>query len=400
MTLSWKSILYLYICLYTFVSTVFFLVGVSGFSATPYIRAAYILPLLILTIFYVLKIGGIPKVEGAYARVVKVFVLFIPIWLGIGVSNGGLYLITDFLYGLLFILIFFVFYGSLRLNEVTQSEFSSVLNKLVLITIGILDFNFIFGMSPPGLLLVFVSVYIVYRLSMFSDNKYMKLYLLFSVLMLATTGNRGYILSLVVVLVCIVFFVVDRRKMKIIVPTVIIIPIVIWSLFSAYLPSSIERRFTETMHIIEHGVSIENSLAIYQRFYEQQVVFDTLNENILLIPFGSGFGATLNMTNSEDDSVMNSQLLGAAKTHNIHFLHASILYRYGVVGMAIYLMFLCCAVYNLIKYKRNKNHPLFVYFNLYVVAVIAFSVPASSYLFVDPMLPISLAASDYFKDRS
>jgi hypothetical protein len=141
-------------------------------------------------------------------------------------------------------------------------------------------------------------------------------------------------------------------------------------------------------------------LAIYQRFYEQQVVFDTLNENILLIPFGSGFGATLNMTNSEDDSVMNSQLLGAAKTHNIHFLHASILYRYGVVGMAIYLMFLCCAVYNLIKYKRNKNHPLFVYFNLYVVAVIAFSVPASSYLFVDPMLPISLAASDYFKDRS
>jgi hypothetical protein len=166
-----------------------------------------------------------------------------------------------------------------------------------------------------------------------------------------------------------------------------------------FLNSKIERRYEETINIFQYGISEEISIPMQQRIYEAETVFEIIYDNPLILLFGKGFGATVDMTESSDSSVISSQIISADKTHNIHILPISIIYRYGLIGITMYFLIIFRAFINILKIKKYQNRTfefeiLYLISNFYIISLFSYSFMASSIFFTDPLFGIFLAVSD------
>jgi len=232
------------------------------------------------------------------------------------------------------------------------------------------------------------------------------LYVFFLLLTLTLLNRAFYLQVLFFVLLLFLFILPIKQKVKLFFSAIFILVVafVFFNSSDMLAGTNLERRIIETLDIINDGVTEETSIPMMQRMYEAQMVSEQFEMHPFRYIFGFGFGATFDMTGSLDSSVINSQLLGADSTHNVHFLHTAILFRHGVIGIVFYGALFFFSLLNIFKVgiyikKNGFNYfsCLFFISNIYVVSLVVNSSTASSSFFTDPLLPVMLALTCYLR---
>ena len=332
-----------------------------SFSMAPYIRLlTFTIYMLALTFWWLARTkkfsGKLPMTSG----VVWLLALTI-VWLAVGIGANPLtpYIATDF-YFFIASLICFLIGRDLAIGAMKHSYFHHDISKLnisiywaIVALIGASIITKSISLSPVFPLLILCSLaadlYLKRARSMLSivTISFVGLY--------AYQGNRSFLLSAIISLAVIYSLSTgrtSRTRILRIFAAISAIAIFAFSLISVLplLPadSALVARLREAQVTFELFVSGNDSsafpVAIRQRIYEAELVSDHVLWNAdspIITIFGRGFGALIDMTGSDDDSVVGSAVLGASAVHNIHFLPYMILYRFGLVGVAfaIYLLY-------------------------------------------------------------
>lgn len=399
---SWLSLVYIYFTCHIFsTASVFFVV--SGFAATPYVRLLYIMTYTLVCLVF---LWGVRRKfyisSGSVSKVFFVYVALFPVWLALGLTDFGFYVVTDAYYMLFGVLVFFVFYNSIFYSEDIGLENKTFLKRIVLFGTLVFFLKCI-GFSIPIEVVVALSVFIVIYI-VHGNSKLWRLMLLFLLILLALMSNRAFYLQLIFLFY--IFFAARFGFFRISFSGAffgfllyLFVGMYSYEVKSIFEGTAMDRRVAETISIIE-GKSISDvSLPLMQRAYEAHQVESFYSDNPLYIIMGKGYGATLDMSGSEDESVVGSQLLSAESTHNIHYLHYAVMYRYGLVGLAIFLSFFIMALYFLCRELKGLDdcepNVLRLWSSSIVVAMFVFSIFASSFVFSNPLWLMGLAGMAY-----
>lgn len=144
------------------------------------------------------------------------------------------------------------------------------------------------------------------------------------------------------------------------------------------------RRLAELQFLFNGAASMEDFVALKQRFYEVSLVRERLSENTLNWLFGSGFGATIDMRASEDESLTAAALEGASSVHNIHSLPHSLMLRSGMVGVLLLTVMVICLVrVTYLCWKSGSRDYVSQVCVVYCWASLFNAFPASNYLLTD-----------------
>jgi hypothetical protein len=131
-------------------------------------------------------------------------------------------------------------------------------------------------------------------------------------------------------------------------------------------------------------------LSLAQRVQEAKLVFEYWTSSIYNFLFGGGMGATIQGFSFKDDGVANSALLGKSAIHNIHLLPFSLIFRYGVFGVFIFILLMKNVLNYFFKILLSQNS-LFKTLIIFQFSWILYSIPAASYLWTCPLFWITLA---------
>jgi hypothetical protein len=105
-----------------------------------------------------------------------------------------------------------------------------------------------------------------------------------------------------------------------------------------------------------------------------------------------GSGATIDGSSVfSDGSVLNSALLGSGKIHNIHLLPFSLIFRYGFIGLLLFILITYIVYQSFIKVLNESADSSIIFWNLFLILWFFFSVPAASFLWSMPVFWISLS---------
>lgn len=414
--LDWK--LFLSASLYLHLVSVFFvtkIIGIKGFMATPYIRLGVLAPVLLAYITYFLfkkmKINSIGREYSGRAFEKLFFLLLVSSFFS-GLSNHHFYFITDLVYFLIFLFGILLTGSNLSAKKPNFNKIFSHLYNLAKNCSIIGLFFLLLGIPIPKTIHVFLfSFFSCLFLSsgFFSFKKAKVIYLIFFVLSVITLNRAFYLQALVILLLLVVFTTPILKKIKIVsfsLATILILLQFIGNM-DFIKGSNLERRINESVTIFNEGINEKTSIPMLQRIHEVESIKANFDNNPMRYIFGFGFGATIDMTNSIDGSLTGSQIRGAENTHNIHFLHAAILYRHGIVGILIYLFVILFCLVNVIQLGKKlrvssitEKKFVFLLANIYVIGLAIYSSTASSSLFTDPLLPLMLAIACYAKPKT
>lgn len=106
------------------------------------------------------------------------------------------------------------------------------------------------------------------------------------------------------------------------------------------------------------------------RIYEAQRVLEEFeNTNIYSNLFGNGFGATIDLSETNDVAVTNSNS-DLTKVRHIHIGFFAVLHRFGVIGVLIYLIFIIKLFRSCRNVLKHSNDYAFVLSALYVLIIV------------------------------
>ena len=366
--------------------------GISGFSGMPFIRVFNVLVAGLFVLLFLLQVRLKPRFwrAGLYKPVLGLLVLNI-IYLGIGLLRGNnkLYLLTDCIYLTLFYLTFLYGAGSFRGAQASYSHRNFIHATLLLtFTTSILS---LVKVGTPSDMLILWAVALVISIAR-REHLYTGL-LVLAIAPQLPTLNRAIILAILSGLIVLFFSSGITRKVKVLLPAVAIAGMLAYVFTQTdYLyGTGMERRIKETAALLVSDPNEELPLPLLQRMYEGQMVnLDIANgftPGAML--FGMGHGYTLNMSQSVDPAVVETQLEGSANTHNIHLVNYALQARFGLLGSLAFLAIFVMAVvriYQLFKQKSTDANSLELVANLYVFLLIMFATTASSFLFSSMLL--------------
>lgn len=367
---------------------------IVGFRAMPYVRLAVVGAAIVFVGTFLLQTRMRPRLAvGNLWRAVLALQLLGLVYLVLGLirQNSHFYLATDVVYLLMFFLTFLLGAWCYRIGTFAFSY--RIMLRVVLALVCITSFCWLFGLqvgTPPELLVLWGCVLII---SMAYKKHFHSLVLLLAVVPQIAGINRALVLAVVGGLA--IFFVSSALLKKVKVLSIVAIflgvLVIVLNSLGTLEGSSFERRINETLSLLSDG-DRDMPVALQQRFYEGQVVSQDLKKNTMLpvsLMFGLGAGYTLDMSQSIDSSVTNSQLLGEQYTHNIHFLSYALLARFGLLGALCFaFIFFTCVKRSFALFKKppSDNGTIELLANLFVVLLFIFSAPASSFLFSSMLL--------------
>ncbi len=362
--------------------------GVSGFSLTPFVNAAFA-----LFIFSILTVGivrilvskssfGIPR-ESVFVVSSIFSIILMGSVIGFVSGNSKVYLLSAALYWTNWIgLIFCCSARFQKLDLYTALVPMSWMHSILGVAIATGIFG---GEAKSQILLACVCFFSIQAIS-FDRYFYSVLFLLPLVIGAANT-SRAMVLSFL--LSTLVVAIISRRG-AILTGILLVLILAYLSVASGVLldiltpGTQIYRRAFELYSLINGYVSIENLVALKQRLYEMQAVELFLSDLGWLGIFGGGFGQTIDMSAAPDASVTNSALLGGGTVHNIHSLPHSLALRSGVLGLVL----LCALViqsllssFRIWKYGIKDEFTLFC--TIYPIASISYALSASNYFLTD-----------------
>lgn len=106
------------------------------------------------------------------------------------------------------------------------------------------------------------------------------------------------------------------------------------------------------------------------RLYEASIVQENFNNgNIITKVFGRGFGSTIDLSNTNDLSVIRSNA-DPENVRNIHIGFFAVLSRYGILGVVIYIGFVLNMIRICFSTLKRENHYSITLGCLYVVILL------------------------------
>lgn len=397
----WFIIAYLSLEIFFKITLNFFEMG--SFTMAPYLRLCLIFFTLLFFCSDILRLK-IPinkTISKASYQNIFVFGWFIfaliSILIGLINKNPTLYVITDFIYVFLGTLLFYITDRNNK-HYITFNFFNRFSRILIIISL----FCFITKINPPALLLILmiISVYI----NILKKRFMLALFLLIPYFILVVSTNRAQL-----VIFCLMVFILFLKKNKHYFTTKSVIFIGGAILFLLYFikqqvldtvllfvnqNNSIGLRLKQISVILKEGIDYSNPYftSISQRIIEAQIVINNWTANIINFLFGLGSGATIDGSKFfKDNSVLNSALLGATKIHNIHLLPFSLIFRYGIIGLFLFIHLSVIIYKSFIKVLNEDDDFQKIFWNLFLIFWFFFSIPASSFLWSMPLFWIGLS---------
>lgn len=403
-------VLFEFILFISLVETVFFyffkLLGLQQFQMIPYLR---LMSLLFTFLFFFKKkfyppdFFKISLKANSENLLVVAWVSFTVIGFFVGIvhQNAVLYLFTDMIYILFGYLLYRIFYCNQKLlDEITveltlRQEHYFVSSVLVLSVLA-----FLLDIDLPSFTVVFTLVYALYKYN--RKNYGLMLFYTLPFFFQIFKSNRA--LLLVFVLVLFFAFAQKRFSKKNITDFLLLIGFFLTLCFFflddllrfiiTYFPenSTLKDRLVQLYLLLRGNVDWNSPalLSLSQRIDEAKAVIEYWCLNPFNFLFGGGMGATIEGFSFKDIGVANSALLGKTAIHNIHLLPFSLIFRYGIIGIGLFLIL----VYNVFKYFFTiilSEQSLFKTVVVFQFCWILYSFPAASYLWTCPLFWITLA---------
>lgn len=375
----------------------------GGFTLTPYIR---IVLLLFTLSFFILDIINIRfplsfKKNISYQKLFVfgwLFFAVISVFIGLVNKNPILYVTTDFIY---------VAFGAILFFIVDSNKTKFILNyrrfylfSMLLISIGYICL--FFNIKAPAILLILIAIVIF--INILKGKTINAIFLLIPYFILVVSTNRTQLIVFLLL-----FFILLLKKIRTVYTSRAVlffgltIMIVIFLLKEQILDvvllfinpnSNIGYRINQIAIILNEGIDYSNPFftSIVQRIIEAEIVIKYWTSDIFTFIFGLGSGGTIDGSKFfSDSSVLNSSLLGSKRVHNIHLLPFSLIFRYGLVGLIFFFILLRIVYQSFIKVLNEDDNIEKIFWNLFLISWVLFSMPAASYLWSMPVFWISLA---------
>lgn len=368
--------------------------GIVGFRAMPFVRLAVVAVAIVFVCVFLLQTRMKPRLAtgNLWSTVVALQLLgLVYVVVGLLRENSSFYLVTDLVYLVMFLLTFLLGAWCYQVGELAFSyeKMMRVVLTLTVFTSFCWAFSLQVG-TPPELLILWGCALII---SM-AYKKHVHTFLLLAAVVPQVAGmNRALVLAVIGGLTVYFFSAALGKKIKVLAVLAILLGLLAAVINGSGVikGSSFERRIDETLSLLSSSSGEALPIPLQQRFYEGDLVSHDLQKMHLPVSllFGLGHGYTLDMTQSIDSSVIDSQLLGGQETHNIHFLSYALLARFGVLGALCFaFIFLSCArrCFVLFKKESTDRSTVELLANLFVVLLFLFSAPASSFLFSSMLL--------------
>jgi hypothetical protein len=368
--------------------------GIVGFRAMPFVRLAVVAAAIVFIGVFLLQTRMKPRLApGNLWKAVLALQLLGLVYLVLGLlrENSKFYLVTDLIYLLMFLMTFLLGAWCYRVGTLAFAYDKMI--RAVLTLTAITSFCWAFNLqvgTPPELLILWGCALII---SMAYKKHIHTLLLLLAVVPQIAGLNRALVLAVVGGLTIFFFSASLVKKIKVfaVVAVLLGVIVVVVNGLGVIKGSSFERRIDETLSLLSSSQDAGLPIPLQQRFYEGDLVNHDLQKTLLPVSllFGLGYGYTLDMTQSIDSSVIDSQLMGGQQTHNIHFLSYALLARFGLLGALCFVfIFLSCARRCFVLFRKEATDATTVELlaNLFVVLLFLFSAPASSFLFSSMLL--------------
>lgn len=372
--------------------------GMGGFSHTPYIRGMFILFLVLGITFiwvplYMLNRQAELK-RGDLAIVILISMLIgYSVIIGLANANTWAYILSDTAYLTTGLAIYLLtrFGGiHLRMRDQYLAPASAVLAVLLL------GLYFLSNWVPVTLLVVFVGLFLY---ALYTARTGVLLFQLGPLAFLLISSNRSLLLTVLVMVLVLMIVMLVKNRWKPILTLVFAFSFaglaavlaggsVLEMLNIDFYETALGSRIEVMMGMGgSSGVNLDEDVTIAQRLYEVDVIVETLGNNPLYWLFGYGAGGTIDMSGSMDPSVTSAALLGMTEVHNVHFLHGALLFRYGLFGAAVVAGLVWRLFTTSIKYDDRS----LMLANLTALSLVVYSYSSSSYLLVEPLLWFLLA---------
>lgn len=377
---------------------------IGGFSLTPYIRLGLIAFTVLFFATDILKITIPLTINFTKIPYVNLFVygwvLFagLSILIGLFNKNPPLYIITDFIYTFLGALLFYVTTKNKKITENNATFYIKLSRVLCFIAVCCIIFN----LKAPALLLVLMVVLLYLNLL---KNRFLDVLLLvIPYCALVISSNRSQLIVFLLMIFILFlknfrYFFTKKSVLAIGIGAISIIVLLKEQLLNFALlfvdkKSNIGFRINQLSIIFKEGIDYSNPffVSISQRIVEAEIVMNYWTQNILSFVFGMGSGATIDGSSVfSDGSVLNSALLGSGKIHNIHLLPFSLIFRYGFIGLLLFILITYIVYQSFIKVLNESSDSSIIFWNLFLILWFFFSVPAASFLWSMPVFWISLS---------
>ncbi|MDP3682006.1 MAG: hypothetical protein Q8R22_14345 [Flavobacterium sp.] len=403
-------VLFEFILFISLVETGFFyffkLLGLQQFQMIPYLRLMSLLFTFLFFFknkFYLNNFFKISLKANSENLLVLVWVSFtiLGFFVGIVHRNSILYLFTDMVYILFGYFLYRIFYSNQKLLDEITVELT--LRQEHYFVISILFFSviaFVLKIDLPSFTVVFTLVYALYHY----NRKNYGLMFLYSLPFFFQILKSNRALLLVFILVLFFAFVQKRFSKKNINDFLLIIAVFLLLCFFflddvlkiaiSYFPenSTLKDRLVQVYLVLKGNVDWNSPalLSLSQRIDEAKAVIAYWCLNPFNFLFGGGMGATIEGFSFKDIGVADSALLGKTAIHNIHLLPFALIFRYGVIGIGLFLIL----IYNLFKYLFTiilSEQSLFKTLIVFQFCWMLYSFPAASYLWTCPLFWITLA---------
>ncbi len=376
---------------------------INGFAVAPYIR----LGILFFTVVYFLvdvlniKFDLTTRVDKVSSNSLFVYGWFVfsmfSIIIGIINRNPTLYVITDFIYLFLGALLYYI----TEIDTNYKSHLFSI-KSMSNMTLLMAVICIISGVNPPALLLIIIVI-IIY-LNLLRKRILQALILLVPYMILVVVTNRT---QLIVFLLMILILFLKRTRKHLSLKTVVLsgasLVFLVFLLKNQLLDfvllfidknSNLGFRIYQVSVIFNEGIDFNNPffVSISQRIVECQVVISQWTSSIGNFIFGLGSGATIDgSVFYSDKSVLSSALLGSDKIHNIHLLPFAMIFRYGLIGLLLFLVLIKIVYKSFVCVLNESKNMVIIFWNLFVIFWFFFSIPAASFLWSMPLFWISLS---------
>ena len=366
--------------------------GKSGFALIPLLNAAWAMLIFILLLSAVLSnfLKGKVLIHKDGAPLFSVILIMIAVGLGIGIvsSNSKIYIVSTAIYWLNWAMLLMVMPDQWK--QCDPQRFMALSKILLWVSI----FSIAIGGSLPNNIAILLLSVAAFKL-MSGATPWKSMLYLVPIVLLGSSLNRAIILAAFAVFL--VTAIIHRRGFSLIFLLVSVVAIFFFLSYGdislvADHGTSLFRRLNEIQVLLSGVGRIDDIVALKQRFYEGQLVMQAFSTDIVSTLFGMGFGATLDMSASADDSVKWAALSGAGNVHNIHFLPYSLLFRSGLLGsvfMAVYVCVLLLLIWRAWKY--GTKDPISIILLAYSSGALVNALPAANYFLTDFILGAALA---------
>jgi hypothetical protein len=368
--------------------------GINGFSVVPYIRACTYPIYISIIVYIVFKNRKLTIFNGLHGFSLPITIMIGMTALGavMGLINENpiVYIIANTIY-LITCALYYLASRDFFANE--KSNVAEAAKNILPISIAYLSLCiFMQEKSAIGIAHGVCSFAVIF-LSGFEWTAILSFPIILTGVIFA---DKASLISLVAILAAIASQNIKRAKSTLaIIVTLVIFVVSLFLAMKLFPEASLIQRIDKVFDGYAQDRIIDNDPTMAQRNYEMGAAIKEIETNHPITGWlvGAGTGATIDLSQTPDDSVTSAALINDRQIHNIHYFPVAIIYRYGIPGMAFTLLLYLTCITSLIKAMKS-NYPPSVFASLYISFLTVTSFTGASFFFTTPSIFIAMGFLD------